>query len=142
MCKSRIIVSAHVEGMEPNQRAARHRGLLEHFVGTRATLRHAIGHFEGKEELSVVADYSEESPHPWMALAQTALGLCSKFGQQSVYFSKDGKAFLMSKDGELTVLGNEREGGGDAWVRAPADDQYNRTCIIGEDVYIWTENEK
>lgn len=110
-------------------------------MGTHVTIHHAIGHFEGKEELSVVADYSEESPHPWMALAQTALGLCSKFGQQSVYFSKDGKAFLMSKDGELTVLGNEREGDDIAWCSAITDSS-DRTKLVGMNHYIWTENEK
>lgn len=137
MCKSRIIVSAHVEGNTPDQNVAAHARLLERLC-KRNTLSHAIGHFDGKEELSVVIDLE---PRPFLVLAVTAHDLARKFNQQSVYFSKDGKAFLMSKDGELTVLGNECEGDDLAWCSATTDNR-DRTKLVGVRHYIWTEPEK
>lgn len=132
MSKGRIILSTMQEGATAHGNAASHSALLTRqftkFPADRVS--HAIGMFEGKEELSLVIDIPDS---PFITLAATAHALALDYGQNSVYFSHSGEAFLAWATGDMVRLGKECEGE----VREVASTA-NYTRIIGTDYYIWT----
>lgn len=132
MSKARIIVSATVEGVTAKGNAAAHHALLTRQLSKFPdnSIAHAIGMFEGKEELSLVIEIPNV---PFITLAATAHALCLDYGQKSVYFSREGKAYLATCDGDMVHLGKECEGE----LKAVADTA-NYTRIIGTKYYIWT----
>ncbi len=134
MSKGRIILSTTQEDVTAHGNAASHRTLLtRQFTKFPAnSVSHAIGMFEGKEELSLVIGIPDV---PFILLASTAYNLALKFKQNSVYFSHNGLAYLATSKGEMVALGEECEGTVAAARVSPAG---NHTRIIGTDYYIWT----
>lgn len=133
MSKGRIIISTTTDNEDKHEAVRSHAMLLsrqfQKFPGN--SLRHAIGMFEGKEELSIVIDIPDV---PFLVLAASAYNLCLKFKQKSVYLSHNGHAYLATIDGEMVRLGKEREGDlGHALVKS------DHTRIVGTNYHIWTQ---
>ncbi len=136
MSKGRIIVSTTTDNVDKHAAVRQHAALLGRQVLKFPfnTLRHAIGMFEGKEELSVVIDIPDV---PFITLAASAYAMCIDNKQKSVYFSHNGNAFSATTDGEMVKLGREHES------LMPIPEPWgitNHTRIIGTDYYIWTDN--
>ena len=135
MSQGRVIISTTTDNVNKHEAVRSHAALLarqfQRFPNN--TLRHAIGMFDGEEELSVVIDIPNV---PFIALASSAYNLCLKFKQKSVYFSHNGEAFLATAGGEMVRLGKEREGNLTGIPQWYDDQPYTR--IIGTEYYIWT----
>lgn len=135
MSKARMIVSATTAGSTSYGNVAAHFQLSARLMGKRHNLSHAIGMYEGTEELSIVVDMDNV---PFIVLAATAHDFAMKFKQESVYFSHNGEAFLAMATGDMVRLGKEREAvlGN---VTEPWKPGQGYTRIIGTTYYIWTE---
>lgn len=134
MSKGRIIISTTTDNEDKHEAIVQQFDLLgrQFSLHSDNRLRHAIGMFEGKEELSVVIDIPEV---PFIVLAASAHNLCLRYKQKSVYFSHNGHAYLATFDGEMIRLGFEQEAEVDL---AYAGKSSNHTRIIGTNYYIWT----
>lgn len=135
MSKGRIIISTTTDNVNKHEAVRSHHSLLTRqfskFPDNK--LRHAIGMFEGKEELSVIIDIPSV---PFIVLAATAHDLAKKFNQKSVYFSHGGHAFLATAEGDMIRLGTEHEGTLDGKIDWAGN---AHTRIIGGNYYIWTK---
>lgn len=135
MSKGRIIVSTTTDNPNKHESARSHMALLQRQFCKypNNTVRHALGMYEGTEELSVVIDIPDA---PFIVLAASAHALCAQYNQKTVYFSHNCSAYLATVDGDMVTIGRELEG---ARLGEPDCNAYTR--IIGTNHYIWTVNE-